>query len=129
MVPLIASLILALATPVSGSPAPSLSPVVAATPSAKPLAPVVINGVLFRAVEFDSGKAIWRNLAITIVSARLAAWQALPAATKSSYAQLMIDTYRAGMNYGRDIKLTFVDDRNATLDQYLWTPPVTERRS
>jgi hypothetical protein len=129
MIPIFAALLLALSLSVSAPPPPSPSPAVAATPSAKPLAPVVINGVLFRAVEFDTGKAVWRNLAITIVPAQLAAWRALPATTKNSYAQSMIDAYRAGMNYGRDIKLTFVDERNATLDQYLWTPPATERKS
>lgn len=132
MLPMITFVVLALITPANGSPTPSPAvavATVAAATEAKPLAPVVINGVLYRAVEFNSGKAVWRNLAITILSDRLAAWRALPAATKSNYAQMMIDTYRAGMNYGRDIKLTFVDERSATLDQYLWTPPVAERKS
>jgi threonine dehydrogenase-like Zn-dependent dehydrogenase len=100
----------------------------AAAPAARPLGPVVINGVLFRAVEFDTGKAVWRNLAITVTSNHLDDWRALPAAIKSTYAEQMIDNYRAGMKYDRDIKLTFTDEHNATLDQYLWTPPAPDRK-
>jgi hypothetical protein len=71
---------------------------------------------------------VWRNLTITVASDHLADWRALAAAAKAQYAQTMIDNYRSGMKYGRDIKLTFIDDHIATLDQYLWTSPVAERK-
>jgi hypothetical protein len=122
---LILAVILPTSTPAASPPAPLVA--AASRPSAQPLAPVVINGVLFRGVEFDTGKAVWRNLAITVTSDHLDDWRGLPAAIKGSYAEQMIDCYRTGTKYGRDIKLTFVDERNATLDQYLWTPPTGGR--
>ena len=107
-------------------PAPSTSPVpaVAATaPRAKPLPSLIINGVLFTAVEYDARASTWRNLAIVVTRERAAQWRALSPAVKAQYAQHMIDDYRAGTKYAADIKLTFIDESNATLDQYLWTPP------
>jgi len=127
---MLALLVLALAAPVTASPVTSPgTPAPAAAspaPAAKPLPPVVINGVLFRAVEFDTAKVVWRNLAVTVTADRLAAWRALPEATKRAYADQMIATYRAGMKFEQDIKLSFIDEQNATLDQYLWTAPLAE---
>lgn len=127
---MLAYVLLALTLPAVASPTPSPPPAIIVAPtslpvraSAKPLAPVIINGVLFRAVEFDTGSVVWRNLAVTVTTDRLAAWRALSIPVKNSYAEQMIDNYRVGMKYGHDIKLTFVDERSATLDQYLWTPP------
>ncbi len=113
---------------------PSASPTAAAAqaaPQARKLPPVIVNGVLFEAVEFDTAKAMWRNLAVTIKAEQLAAWKALPVQTKNGYAQQMIDNYRTGLNFAGNVKLTFVDEQRATLDQYIWTPPPTpvSRRS
>ena len=95
----------------------------AAAPAPQPLPSVVVNGVLFRAVEFDTAKAVWRNLAVTVTADRLDAWRALDATSKNAYAALMIQTYRSGLRYSGDVKLSFIDEHNTTLDQYLWTAP------
>jgi hypothetical protein len=101
------------------SPAAAVAPA-AASPIAQRLAPVVINGVQFEAVEFDTDRAVWRNLAVTVTNDHLAAWQALSAGARAAYAQQMATLYRAGMKYDRDIKLSFVDEGHAVLDQYVW---------
>jgi hypothetical protein len=130
---MLASVVLAALLTGTASPAPAAivttsNSAVLPQPSAKALAPVVINGVLFRAVEFDTGKALWRNLAITVTPDHIETWRALPAPIKYGYAEQMVGTYRAGLRFSRDIKLTFVDETNATLDQYLWTSPRAERQ-
>jgi hypothetical protein len=130
---MLASVVLAALLAGTASPAPAPTAIATASnatvvpPSAKALAPVIINGVLFRAVEFDTGKAVWRNLAITVAPDHIEAWRALPVPIKNSYAEQMIDTYRVGLKFSRDVKLTFVDESNATLDQYLWTPPAERK--
>jgi uncharacterized protein with FMN-binding domain len=111
---------------------PSASPsatTAQAVPQARKLPAVIVNGVLFEAVEFDTAKAAWRNLAVTIKAEQLAAWKALPVQTKNGYAQQLIDNYRTGLNFAGNLKLTFVDEQRATLDQYIWTPPPAPERA
>jgi hypothetical protein len=96
---------------------------VASTPPARPLPDVIVNDVLFNAVEYGTTPLPWRNLAITIKADRLAAWIALPQDVKDRYAQAMIDTYRAGLHYAGNVKLSFVDEHQSVVTQYVWTPP------
>jgi len=104
-----------------GLPSPAATVVSAPTnPIAQRLAPVVINGVQFEAVEFDTDRAVWRNLAVTVTNDHLATWKALSAAARAAYAQQMATLYRSGMKYDKDIKLSFVDEQHAVLDQYVW---------
>jgi hypothetical protein len=79
--------------------------------------------VLFNAVEYGTTPLPWRNLAITIKAEHLAAWIALPQDVKDRYAQTMIDTYRAGLHYAGNLKLSFVDEKKSIVTQYVWTPP------
>ncbi|HEY5341637.1 MAG TPA: hypothetical protein VIK27_11465 [Candidatus Aquilonibacter sp.] len=124
---IVAAMLAAAGTPSPAAAGPSPVPAVAA-PAAKVLPSLIINGVLFAAVEYDVGAKTWRNLAIVVTRERVAQWRALSPAVKAQYAQHMIDDYRAGTRYAADIKLTFVDERNATLDQYLWTPPAPSNK-
>ena len=98
-------------------------PAVASMPPAKYLPDVIVNDVLFNAVEYGTMPLPWRNLAITIKADRLAAWIALPQDVKDRYAQAMIDTYRAGLHYAGNVKLSFVDEHQSVVTQYVWTPP------
>ncbi len=92
-----------------------------------PLSAVVVNGVRFDAVEFSGANALWRNLAITVKSDKLDQWLAFSAQQKTQYAQTMIDEYRAGLHYGGAIKLSFIDERGVTLDEYLSIPPLPKK--
>jgi len=112
----------------SASPSPSPSPssgaaVARAGPVTTALPPVVINGIYMQAVQIAATPVTWRNIAITVTSTHVQAWRALTTSAKSSYAQQMIDLYRTGTKFAGNIKLTFIDEQNGTLDQYLWTPP------
>ena len=84
---------------------------------------VIVNDVLYNGVEYETKPLPWRNLAITIKADRLAAWIALPQDMKDRYAQAMIDTYRAGLHYAGNVKLSFVDEHQSVVTQYVWTPP------
>ena len=101
----------------------SSPPPVASAPPARHLPDVIVNDVLFNAVEYGTTPLPWRNLAITIKADRLAAWIALPQDVKDRYAQAMIDTYRAGLHYAGNVKLSFVDEHQSVVTQYVWTPP------
>jgi hypothetical protein len=108
----------------AGQGTASLPAAIASTPPAKALPDVIVNDVLFNAVEYGTTPLPWRNLAITIKADRLAAWIALPQDVKDHYAQTMIDTYRAGLHYAGNVKLSFVDEQQGVVTQYVWTPPV-----
>jgi hypothetical protein len=96
---------------------------VASTPPARLLPDVIVNDVLFNGVEYLTAPLPWRNLAVTIKGDRLAAWIALPQDVKDRYAQSAIDTYRAGLHYAGNVKLSFVDEQQNIVTQYVWTPP------
>ncbi len=123
MILLLLAAVVGAGVPAARPSAPPAAAAAQAAPQARKLPPVIVNGVLFEAVEFDTAKAVWRNLAVTIKPEQLAAWKALPVQTKNGYAQQLIDNYRTGLNFAGNVKLTFVDEQRATLDQYIWTPP------